>query len=121
MPPETNSKDEQAPLLPGNQPSTLPAASTLPNQPLASSTGNAEDAQTAASFIPILGLLIFGIGAGWVIGHFHGSMLWILPAIAAISGLAHRRISHFKKYLLHMIIRTGEKERVWQVRLMHIY
>lgn len=123
MPPETNVKDEQAPLLPANQqqPAALPAVSTLPSQPLATSTGDASDGQTAASFIPILGLLIFGIGAGWVIGHYHGSMLWIIPAIAVISGLAHRRISHFKKYLLHMIIRTGEKERVYRYSLHSVY
>lgn len=97
MPPDQN---EQVPLLP--PPSPPPQAVEL----------NPAESGATSSFIPILGLLLFGIAAGWLIGFFNGSLLWLVPVIAIIAGVTMRRIVHFKKYLLHSIIRISEKERV---------
>lgn len=101
MPPDRNS--ETAPLLVPPQPPAQTEAVVLQPQ---------EEGQTAATFLPVLGLFVFGVSAGWVIGHYQGSMLWIIPAIAIISGLTHRRLALFKKYLLHSIVRLGQRERV---------
>ncbi len=102
MPPEHNiNTAETAPLLPPQ-----------PADPEASSGQTEDGSKASTSFLPVIALLIFGVVAGWLIGHYNGSLLWIIPAIAIISGITHRRIAHFKKYLLHAILRTGDKERV---------
>jgi len=68
--------------------------------------------QTSAGFMPIIALMIFGVTAGWIIGHYNGSILWIIPCVAIVSGLTHRRIKNFRKYLLHALIRLSEKQKV---------
>lgn len=95
--------DENAPLIPGTpQPADAPVTN--------------EDGQASASFMPILGLLIFAIGAGWAVGRFGASVLWLAPVMAIIGGVTNRRIALFKRYLLHSILRNGEKERVKLVK-----
>lgn len=99
------SATERAPLLPTtNAPPPAPEGIV--------SVVEDTDGRTSVSFLPILGLLIFGVGAGWIIGVYRGSFLWMVPCIALISGLAQRRIAHFKTYLLHAIIRTADKQRL---------
>lgn len=100
MPPDPNS--ETAPLLVPPPPAQVEPVVLQPQ----------DEGPTAATILPVLGLFVFGVSAGWIIGHYQGSMLWIIPAIAIISGLTHRRLAHFKKYLLHSIIRLGQRERV---------
>lgn len=72
--------------------------------------------QASASFIPIIGLMVFGVTVGWFVGYVNGSILWVIPAVAIISGMTHRKIMHFRKYLLHSIIRLSEKGKVKPAR-----
>ena len=110
MPPDPVA-NENAPLLPRTPEQTATAAAAATNTP-----GKATE-----SFMPILALLIFAIGAGWAVGHFNGSVLWLAPVIAIIGGVTNRRIFHFKRYLLHSIIRTGEKERVCRLSSWNVF
>lgn len=97
MPPDPVA-NERTPLIPGTpDPAAAPANSEV--------KGN-------VSFMPILALLFLALGAGWAVGHFQASFLWLAPVVAIIGGVTNRRILHFKRYLLHSIIRIGEKERV---------
>lgn len=96
----------------GQDPQEKVALLATEEDAIISSDNTGTGGRQSATFLPLLALLLFGMGAGYLIGRFHGSLLWLVPVVAVIAGVSQRRIIHFKRYLLHSIIRTGEKQRV---------